>query len=54
MLATHTRYGWAVAVFLIGIYAIVFGGALVGLGLRLRRLNHATGRVPETRRPATA
>ena len=41
-------------VFVIGIYAIVFGVALVGLGLRLRRLRRDTGTVPAAHRPATA
>lgn len=41
-------------VVLIGIYAIVFGAVLVGLGLRLRRMRQESGTVPGTSRPATA
>jgi len=46
--------GALAVIFLIGIYAIVFGAALVGLGLRLRRIRRDAGVAPDTRRPAAA
>lgn len=54
LLAVWPAAGALSVVFVIGIYAIVFGVALVGLGLRLRRLRRDTGTVPAARRPATA
>ncbi len=54
LLAVWPAAGALGVVFVIGIYAIVFGVALVGLGLRLRRLRRDTGTVPAARRPATA
>ena len=54
LLAVWPAAGVLSIVFLIGIYAIVFGVALVGLGLRLRRLRRDTGTVPAGHRPATA
>lgn len=46
--------GALAVVFLIGIYAIMFGAALVGLGLRLRRIRRDAGFTPDARRPAAA
>jgi uncharacterized membrane protein HdeD (DUF308 family) len=54
LLAVWPAAGALSVVFVIGIYAIVFGVALVGLGLRLRRLRRDTGTVPAPHRPATA
>lgn len=54
LLAVWPAAGALSVVFVIGIYAIVFGVALVGLGLRLRRLRRDTGTVSAARRPATA
>ena len=54
LLAVWPAAGALSVVFVIGIYAIVFGVALVGLGLRLRRLRRDTGTVPAAHRPATA
>ena len=39
---------------LIGIYAVVFGVTLIGLGVRLRRAQRMAGPVPGAHRPATA
>jgi uncharacterized membrane protein HdeD (DUF308 family) len=40
--------------YLIGIYALIFGVALVVLGLRLRKIARGEGRAAGTHRPATA
>jgi uncharacterized membrane protein HdeD (DUF308 family) len=53
LLAVWPASGALAVVFLIGIYALVFGAVLVALGLRLRRLQRGDT-VPGTRRPATA
>jgi uncharacterized membrane protein HdeD (DUF308 family) len=45
--------GALTVVFLIGIYAIVFGAALLMLGLRLRKYSRGAGTAPGTHRPAT-
>jgi uncharacterized membrane protein HdeD (DUF308 family) len=54
LLAVWPAAGALTVVILIGIYAIVFGGALIGLGLRLRRMHRNVGAVPGAHRPATA
>lgn len=45
--------GALTVVFLIGFYAIVFGAALLMLGLRLRKLNRGEDTATGTHRPAT-
>lgn len=52
LLLIRPAEGAIAVVWLIGIYAIVFGVALVALGLRLRRPRRGT--VPGAHRPATA
>jgi len=52
-LAVWPNAGALTVVFLIGIYAIVFGAVLIGLGLRLRRLR-GEGVAGGTHRPVTA
>jgi uncharacterized membrane protein HdeD (DUF308 family) len=54
LLVVWPAAGALTVVLLIGIYAIVFGGVLIGLGVRLRRLRHDAGPVRGTQRPATA
>ena len=52
LLAVWPTAGALTVVVLIGIYSIVFGGVLIGLGLHLRRL-HEQGTATGLRRPAT-
>jgi uncharacterized membrane protein HdeD (DUF308 family) len=52
LLAVWPTAGALTVVVLIGIYSIVFGGVLIGLGLRLRRL-HEQGTARSLHRPAT-
>ena len=54
LLAIWPAAGALTVVFLIGIYAIVFGAALIMLGLRLRRHGRGEGSTAGTQRPATA
>jgi uncharacterized membrane protein HdeD (DUF308 family) len=54
LLVVWPASGALTVVVLIGIYAIVFGVALVGLGLRLRRVHREASAVRGTHRPATA
>ena len=52
LLAVWPTAGALTVVFLIGVYSIVFGGVLIGLGLHLRRL-HDEGAAGGVGRPAT-
>ena len=52
-LAAWPTAGALTVAFLIGVYAIVFGVVLIGLGLRLHRLRQ-NGAFTGTHRPATA
>jgi uncharacterized membrane protein HdeD (DUF308 family) len=54
LLAIWPATGALALVVLIGVYAIIFGVVLVGLGLRLHRVRRQTGTVANTGRPATA
>jgi uncharacterized membrane protein HdeD (DUF308 family) len=54
LLAVWPASGALALVFLIGVYALVFGAVLVMLGLRLRRLRPGADTVAGTHRPAPA